>query len=217
MSTPGTQATFERVRDCGVIAVMRGAESETVVRTAEALVDGGVDVLEVTADTPGSAEMIRTLSEELDDAVSVGAGTVLDAETAQAAIAAGAEFVVSPSFHRDVVETCNRYGALVAPGIMTPTEAIEAFEAGADVVKLFPAATVGPGHVSALKGPLEQIPVVPTGGVSPDNCGDYIEAGATAVGAGSALVDRDAVDAGEFERITENAEAFRDAVEAARE
>ena len=212
-----TQETFERVRECGVVAVLRGAEHETVVRTAEALVDGGVTTLEVTADTDGSAEMIRTLSEELGDDASVGAGTVLDSETAQAAIAAGAEFVVSPSFHRDVVETCNRYGALVAPGIMTPTEAVEAFEAGADVVKLFPAATLGPGHLSALKGPLGQIPVMPTGGVSPDNCGEYIEAGAMAVGAGSALVDRDAVDAGEFGRITDNAEAFREAVEAARE
>ena len=212
-----TQETFERVREGGVVAVMRGAESETVVRTAEALVDGGVTALEVTADTAGSTEMIRTLAEELGDDVAVGAGTVLDAETAQAVIAAGAEFVVSPSFHRDVVETCNRYGVLVAPGIMTPTEAVEAVEAGADVVKLFPAATVGPGHVSAIKGPLGHIPVMPTGGVSADNCGEYVEAGAMAVGAGSALVDRDAIDAGEFETITENAEAFRDAIEAARE
>lgn len=211
-----THEAFERIRDCGVVAVMRGAESETVVETAEALVDGGVTTLEVTADTAGSAEMIRTLSDELDDAL-VGAGTVLDAETAQSAIAAGAEFVVSPSFNRDVVETCNRYGTLVAPGIMTPTEAVEAFEAGADVVKLFPAKTVGPDHLSALKGPLGQIPIMPTGGVSAENCGEYVEAGAMAVGAGSALVDRDAVDAGEFDAITENAEAFREAIETARE
>ena len=211
------QKAFERIRECGVVAVMRGADPETVVRTGEALVDGGVTALEVTADAAEAPAMIRTLSEELGGDAVVGAGTVLDAETAQAAVSAGAEFVVSPSFHRDVIETCNRYGTLVAPGIMTPTEAVEAYEAGADLVKLFPAKTLGPSHLSALRGPLGHVDIMPTGGVSPDNCGEYIEAGAVAVGAGSSLVDNQAVDAGEFDRITANAEAFREAVETARE
>lgn len=209
-------STLDSLRESGVVAVLRGAESETVVDTAEALVEGGVTALEVTADTAGSTEMIRTLAEELGEDVLVGAGTVLDAATAQSAIAAGAEFVVSPSFHEDVVETCNRYGVLVAPGVMTPTEAVEAYEAGADVVKVFPATTLGPDHLAAMKGPLPQIPMLPTGGVSPDNAGDYVEAGAVAVGAGSALVDREAVEAGEFGAITERARTFRGVIEDAR-
>ncbi|MXR41976.1 bifunctional 4-hydroxy-2-oxoglutarate aldolase/2-dehydro-3-deoxy-phosphogluconate aldolase [Halobaculum sp. WSA2] len=212
-----TTDAFATMRDSGVVAVLRGAEPETVVDTAEALVAGGVTALEVTADTAGATDMIATLSEELGDDALVGAGTVLDSETARAAIAAGAEFVVSPSFDEGVVETCNRYGVLCAPGVMTPTEAVEAYEAGAEVVKVFPAKTVGPDHVAALKGPLGHLEIMPTGGVSPDNAGDYIEAGAVCVGAGSALVDRDLVEAGDFDAITERAEAFREVIEAARE
>ncbi|WP_277555281.1 bifunctional 4-hydroxy-2-oxoglutarate aldolase/2-dehydro-3-deoxy-phosphogluconate aldolase [Halobaculum limi] len=211
-----TSDAFAAMRESGIVAVMRGAEPETVVDTAEALVAGGVTALEVTADTAGATEMIATLSEELGDDVLVGAGTVLDSETARAAIAAGAEFVVSPSFDAGVVETCNRYGVLCAPGVMTPTEAVEAYEAGADMVKVFPAKTVGPSHVAALKGPLGHIDIMPTGGVSPDNAADYIEAGATCVGAGSALVDRELVDAGDFDAITERAETFRTVIEDAR-
>jgi len=212
-----TTDAFVAMRESGVVAVLRGAEPETVVDTAEALVAGGVTALEVTADTAGATDMIATLSEELGDDALVGAGTVLDSETARAAIAAGAEFVVSPSFDEGVVETCNRYGVLCAPGVLTPTEAVEAYEAGAEVVKVFPAKTVGPDHVAALKGPLGQLEIMPTGGVSPDNAGDYIEAGAVCVGAGSALVDRDLVDAGDFDAIAERAEAFREVIEAARE
>ena len=212
-----TTDAFAAMRESGVVAVLRGAEPETVVDTAEALVAGGVIALEVTADTAGATDMIATLSEELGDDALVGAGTVLDSETARAAIAAGAEFVVSPSFDEGVVETCNRYGVLCAPGVMTPTEAVDAYEAGAEVVKVFPAKTVGPDHVAALKGPLGHLEIMPTGGVSPDNAGDYIEAGAVCVGAGSALVDRDLVKAGDFDAITERAEAFREVVEAARE
>ena len=212
-----TTDAFAAMCESGVVAVLRGAEPETVVDTAEALVAGGVTALEVTADTAGATDMIATLSEALGDDALVGAGTVLDSETARAAIAAGAEFVVSPSFDEGVVETCNRYGVLCAPGVMTPTEAVEAYEAGADLVKVFPAKTVGPDHVAALKGPLGHLEIMPTGGVSPDNAGDYIEAGAACVGAGSALVDRDLVEAGDFEAITERAADFRAVVEAARE
>ncbi|MFB9824926.1 bifunctional 4-hydroxy-2-oxoglutarate aldolase/2-dehydro-3-deoxy-phosphogluconate aldolase [Halobaculum roseum] len=208
---------FTTMRESGVVAVLRGAEPETVVDTAEALVAGGVTALEVTADTAGATDMIATLSAELGDDALVGAGTVLDSETARAAVAAGAEFVVSPSFDEGVVETCNRYGVLCAPGVMTPTEAVEASEAGAEMVKVFPAKTVGPDHVAAMKGPLGQLEIMPTGGVSADNAGEYIEAGAVCVGAGSALVDRDLVDAGDFDAITERAERFRAVIEDARE
>lgn len=208
---------FGALRESGVVAVMRGAEPGTVVETAEALVAGGVTALEVTADAPEAIGMIRTLREELGDDALVGAGTVLDARTAGDAIAAGAQFVVSPSFDRGVVEACNRYGVLCAPGIFTPTEAQRAYEAGADMVKLFPAKSVGPSHLSALRGPLGHLEVMPTGGISPENAGDYLDAGAVCVGAGSALVDTDLVDDGDFGAITERAERFRDAIETARE
>jgi 2-dehydro-3-deoxyphosphogluconate aldolase/(4S)-4-hydroxy-2-oxoglutarate aldolase len=146
----------------------------------------------------------------------VGAGTVLDTETARAVVAAGAEFVVSPTLEEDVVELCNRYGVVSAPGVFTPTEALTAYEAGADVVKLFPASTGGPGHVSAIRGPLGQIPVVPTGGVGPDDAADYVEAGATAVGVGSALVSDAAIADGDFDAIEATARDLVETVEQAR-
>lgn len=209
--------TFDAIRESGVVAVMRGVEPETLVEVGEALLAGGVTAIEVTADNAGAAEMIRTLDTELGEEAVVGAGTVLDGETAQSMIAAGAEFVVSPSLHTDVIETCNRYGALVAPGVMTPTEAIDAYEQGADVVKVFPAKTVGPDHVAAMKGPLSQVPMLPTGGVSADNAADFVEAGAVAVGAGSALVPSEAVEDEDYAEITRRAEAMTDAVAAARD
>lgn len=209
--------TFDAIRESGVVAVMRGVEPETLVEIGEALLAGGVTAIEVTADNRGAAEMIRTLDEELGDEAVVGAGTVLDGETAQSMIAAGAEFVVSPSLHSDVIETCNRYGALVAPGVMTPTEAIDAYEQGADVVKIFPAKTVGPDHVAAMKGPLSQVPMLPTGGVDADNAADFVEAGAVAVGAGSALVPSEAVEDEDYAEITRRAEAMTETVAAARD
>ncbi|MFB6176398.1 MAG: bifunctional 4-hydroxy-2-oxoglutarate aldolase/2-dehydro-3-deoxy-phosphogluconate aldolase [Halobaculum sp.] len=209
--------TFDAIRESGVVAVMRGVDPETLVEIGEALLAGGVTAIEVTADNAGAAEMIRTLDEELGEEAVVGAGTVLDGETAQSMIAAGAEFVVSPSLHTDVIETCNRYGALVAPGVMTPTEAIDAYEQGADVVKVFPAKTVGPDHVAAMKGPLSQVPMLPTGGVDADNAAEFVEAGAVAVGAGSALVPSEAVEDEDYAEITRRAEAMTEAVADARE
>jgi len=208
--------TLQRIEDGGVIAVLRGVEPETVQDVADAVVAGGVTALEVTADSPNAVGMIETLSERMADDVLVGVGTVLDAATARAAIAAGASFVLCPTYEEGVVETCNRYGVPVAPGVFTPTEAQQAYEAGADLVKVFPAKTGGPSHVAALKGPLGHLDVVPTGGVGPDNAGAYIEAGAVAVGAGSSILDHDAVSRGDFEAITANAEALRDAVADAR-
>ncbi len=208
--------TLSRIADGGVVAVLRGVDADQLVGIAEALQAGGVDVVEITADTPAVTDLIGTLTDTFDDLV-VGTGTVLDAETAQATIAAGASFVVSPSLHEDVVETCNRYGVVCAPGVMTPTEAIRGYEAGADFVKVFPAKTVGPAHLGAMQGPLGQIPMLPTGGVGPDNAGDYIEAGAFAIGAGGALVDYEAAARGDYEVITETAREFTRVVEEARD
>jgi 2-dehydro-3-deoxyphosphogluconate aldolase/(4S)-4-hydroxy-2-oxoglutarate aldolase len=207
--------TLSRIADSGVVAVLRGVDADQLVGIAEALQAGGVDVVEITADTPAVTDLIETLTDTFDDLV-VGTGTVLDAETARSTIAAGAAFVVSPSLHEDVIETCNRYGVVCAPGVMTPTEAIRGYEAGADFVKVFPAKTVGPDHLAAMKGPLRQIPLMPTGGVDPTNAGEYVEAGAFAVGAGGALVDYEAAARGDYEVITETAREFARVVEDAR-
>lgn len=202
-------AQLERMLQSGVIAVMRGVEGRTVVPAAEALVEGGVTTLEVTADTPGAAESMERLAETFaSEDVVVGAGTVLDAQTARTMLLAGAEFIVSPTFEPDVVETANRAGVPVIPGIMTPTEALDAYEAGADAVKLFPARTVGPDHLAALRGPLEQLTVIPTGGIDRDNAAAFLRAGAAAIGIGSALVSDEIAAEEDWEALTERAEAF---------
>ena len=208
--------TLSRIADSGVVAVLRGVEADQLIGIADALCEGGVTAVEITADTPGVAEKIGDVAGAFGDEVVVGTGTVLDGETARTTLLAGAEFVVSPSLHEDVIETCNRYGAVSAPGIMTPTEAIRGYEAGADFVKVFPATTVGPDHLAAMRGPLGQIPMMPTGGVAPDNAADYVDAGAFAVGAGGALVDYDAAARGEYETITDTAREFTRIVEEAR-
>lgn len=207
---------MQRIVDGGVVAVMRGADADTVIEAAEALRAGGVTALELTADTPGVMDILSDVSGSFDDDVIVGMGTVLDAETARAALLSGAEFVVAPNLNEEVIEVCNRYGRIVAPGILTPTEAVDAYEAGADLVKVFPASSVGPGHVRGLKGPLGQIPIMPTGGVDLDNVADFVEAGAVAVGVGSSLVDGEAIAAGDFDALTETARAFTEEVETAR-
>ncbi|WP_144927038.1 bifunctional 4-hydroxy-2-oxoglutarate aldolase/2-dehydro-3-deoxy-phosphogluconate aldolase [Halorubrum salsamenti] len=209
--------TLSRIVDSGVVAVLRGVEADQLIGITEALREGGVTAVEITADTPDVAEKLGEVAGSFDDEVVVGTGTVLDSETARTTLMAGAEFVVSPSLHEDVIETCNRYGAVSAPGVMTPTEAIRGYEAGADFVKVFPAKTVGPAHLGAMKGPLGQIPMMPTGGVGPDNAADYIDAGAFAVGAGGALVDYDAAERGDYEAITETAREFVRVVEDARD
>ncbi|EMA70356.1 bifunctional 4-hydroxy-2-oxoglutarate aldolase/2-dehydro-3-deoxy-phosphogluconate aldolase [Halorubrum distributum] len=207
---------LDRITEGGVIAILRGVGRDDAVAVADAVVDAGVTALEVTADTPNAMASIEAIADRVDDAV-VGAGTVLDAETARAAQLAGAEFLVTPTVNRDVIRTANRYGTPVAVGAYTPTEAIEAYEAGADAVKVFPAKTGGPDHVAAIGGPLPQIPLVPTGGVGADNAGEYVRAGAVAVGVGSSIVDDEAVADGDFDAVRENARAVVEAVAAARE
>ncbi|OYR67257.1 bifunctional 4-hydroxy-2-oxoglutarate aldolase/2-dehydro-3-deoxy-phosphogluconate aldolase [Halorubrum ezzemoulense] len=207
---------LDRITDSGVIAILRGVGVEEAPAVADAVTDGGVTALEVTADTPDMTAAIEAVAERVDDAA-VGVGTVLDAETARAAQLAGAEFVVTPTVNREVIRTANRYGTPIAAGAYTPTEAIEAFEAGADFVKVFPAKTGGPAHVAALGGPLSQVPLVPTGGVTADDAGAYVEAGAAAVGVGGAIVDHDAIEAGAYDRIAADARAVVEAVSAARE
>ena len=208
---------FQQLRESGVVAVLRGVDADTLIEITDALLAGGVTGIELTADTPGIADMVDELDGAFGDEIAIGVGTALDSETARTVMLSGADFVVSPSLHEDVIDTCNRYGTLVAPGIMTPTEAIDAYEAGADALKVFPASTLGPGHIASLKGPLEHLPLLPTGGVSLDNVEAFVEAGADGVGVGSSLVDSEAVAAGDYDVLTERASAFRDAIERARE
>ncbi|WP_049927167.1 bifunctional 4-hydroxy-2-oxoglutarate aldolase/2-dehydro-3-deoxy-phosphogluconate aldolase [Halopiger goleimassiliensis] len=212
------QQVLDRIVENGVIAVLRGLEEDDIVPVARALVDAGVGAIEVTADDAHTRPKIAAIDRELaDDEAVVGAGTVLDAPTAQSVIDAGATFVVSPGIDPDVVSTCNRHGVLAMPGVMTPTEAITALEAGADALKLFPATTVGPDHIGAIRGPLGDVDVIPTGGITANNAGDYLEAGAVAVGAGSALIDYEAIADGDMDRVRETAASFVDAVETARD
>ncbi|SFC43291.1 2-keto-3-deoxy-phosphogluconate aldolase [Halobiforma haloterrestris] len=211
------RAVRDRIAEGGVVAVLRGVGEDDIVPVARALHEGGVAAIEITADGDFAREKMAAVSRELADTDAVvGAGTVLDAATAESMVDAGAEFVVSPHLDVDVVRTCNRHGVLAAPGIMTPTEAVTAMEAGADVLKLFPASTVGPGHIGAIKGPLGDVDVIPTGGISAENAGEYLEAGALAVGAGSAIVDDEAIADGDMDRVRESAAAFVEAVEEAR-
>ncbi|MWG36358.1 bifunctional 4-hydroxy-2-oxoglutarate aldolase/2-dehydro-3-deoxy-phosphogluconate aldolase [Halomarina oriensis] len=209
-------AALERLVDTGLVAVVRGADADRVVNVVDALVEGGVRAVELTADSEDAMGMLRDVSSTLSEDVSLGVGTVLDAPTARQALLAGAEFVVTPSFDPEVVTVANRYGTPVAPGVYTPTEAVRAYEAGADLLKLFPASTGGPGHLKAIKGPLGHVPIVPTGGVSLENVADFIDAGALGVGVGGSLVDSEAVAAGQYEVLTENARAFRTAIDEAR-
>jgi len=207
---------LDRITEGGVIAILRGVDADDATAVADAVVDAGVTALEVTADTPNAMSSIEAISDRVDDAL-VGAGTVLDAETARAAQLAGAEFLVTPTVNRNVIRTANRYGTPIVTGAYTPTEALEASQAGADAVKVFPAKTGGPDHVAAIGGPLPQIPLVPTGGVGAENAEAYVRAGAIAVGVGGSIVDHEAIADDAYDRITANARAVVEAVSAARD
>jgi 2-dehydro-3-deoxyphosphogluconate aldolase/(4S)-4-hydroxy-2-oxoglutarate aldolase len=192
-------------------------EVDKVVNIVDALLEGGVKALEITLNSPGAIDLIEEVSERVKDTDAiVGAGTVLDGETARAAILAGAEFVFAPNLNQDVIEVCNRYGKVVIPGVMTPTEIVNAYQAGADLVKIFPAGVMGPKYIKSVKGPLNHIPMMPTGGVGLDNAADFIEAGVVALGVGSALMDKEAIAEENYEVITENAKKLTQIVEETR-
>lgn len=201
----------------GVVAVIRLKDPDRLRGVVDALAEGGVRALEVTMTVPRAIEMIGQLAPTLPPGFLLGAGTVLDSETARLAILAGARFVVSPVFRPEVVAICHRYDVAAMPGCFTPTEILAAWEAGADVVKVFPATALGPGFFKDVRGPLPQVKLMPTGGVSLTNAGDWIRAGAVAVGVGTALLDAKAIAAGDFGVITTNARTIVASVEAARE
>ncbi|MBA4067208.1 MAG: 2-dehydro-3-deoxyphosphogluconate aldolase [Isosphaera sp.] len=203
---------LQRVLDCGVVAVVRFADPGPLVHVVEALAAGGVTVAEVTLTVPNALDVIRAAKARLGDRVLLGAGTVLDPETARAALLAGAEFVVAPNLNLDVIRVCRRYDKLVMPGAFTPTEVLAAWEAGADVVKVFPADVVGPAFFKALRGPLPQVKLMPTGGVDLSTAGEFLRAGAVCLGVGGQLVDPKLVAAGDFAGLTRLAEQYVDVV-----
>ena len=210
------QHQLDRVFSSAIVAVIRSQSGEQLVDVAQALLAGGVEVMEVTFTVPGAARVIERVAERLGDRILLGAGTVLDPETARTALLAGAEFIVSPSTNVQVIEMCRRYGKLAMPGAFTPTEVVTAFQAGADIVKIFPCDVGGPAYLKALHGPLPQIPLMPTGGVNLETAADYLKAGACALGIGSSLVEPAAVASRQFDRIEELARRFRAIVQETR-
>ena len=194
--------------DNGVVAIVRADNSSQLVQVAEAIREGGVRAIEFTMTTPDALDLIKETSKKLGQDVLLGAGTVLDPETCRAAILAGAQFIVTPTLNTDVIKMCQRYSKVVVPGALTPTEILTAWDAGADMVKVFPATLGGPQYFKDLHGPLPQIKLVPTGGVSLENTGDFIKAGAVAVAVGSNLVNNKLVKEGKFAEIAETARKF---------
>ena len=211
------QEVLNSLRTTGIVAVIRTETPGDLVAVARALSEGGVRFVEITMTTPGALDIIREAVAQLKDAnVFIGAGTVLDAETARAAIIAGAHFVVGPAFDPEVVRVCKTYGVLVMLGALTPQEILNAWKQGADVVKVFPADIGGPGYIKTIKEPLPQVELLPTKGVDLNTAGAFIKAGAIAVGAGSALVSKALMAAKDYARITENARKFSQIVREAR-
>jgi 2-dehydro-3-deoxyphosphogluconate aldolase/(4S)-4-hydroxy-2-oxoglutarate aldolase len=182
----------------------------------DALAEGGVRAIEVTMTVPGAVGLIETLASSLPASVLVGAGTVTDAATARAVIDAGARFVVGPVFRREVIDACHARDVAAAPGCFSPTEILDAHEHGADIVKVFPATALGPSYLKDIRAPLPQLRLMPTGGVTLDNAGDWIRAGAIAVGVGSALVDAKAIEDGRLDALASNARRIVASVASAR-
>lgn len=200
----------------GIIAIMRARSAERFVDAAEAVYRGGVRAIEVTMNTPGALAVIAEASARLGDDVLFGAGTVLDAETARAAIRAGARLIVAPTLSVDVIRVCHDYGVVAVPGCYTPTEMLAAWEAGADLVKFFPAEIGGPAMLRSIRGPLPQLRIVPVGGVTLDNAAEYMRSGAAALGVGGALVSQAVLDAGDLAELTRRAAALIAAVHTGR-
>lgn len=196
------------IRATGVIAIMRARSPDQLIIAADAIKAGGVRVIEVTMTTPGALEVIRDAKKHYSNDTLFGAGSVLDSETARAAILAGADFVVAPTLNLEVIELCRRYGVPVIPGCFTPTEMQTAWEVGADMVKLFPASIGGPKLVKAILAPLPQLEIIPVGGVDLTTAADFIRNGSVALGVGSSLVNQKILDAGDMDELTQRAKAF---------
>jgi len=207
---------IQQVEATGIVAIIRAADSAQLIDVVSALRDGGVTCIEVTMTTPNALEVIRQARTACGESAAIGVGTVLDAQTARAAILAGAQFVVAPVLDLPTIETCKRYSVPVMPGAMTPTEIVRAWQAGADFVKVFPTSTLGATFIKDLRGPLPQIKLVPTGGVNLDTVADFIKAGCAAVGVGGALVSSQALAKRDLTAIRRTATEFLERIRQAR-
>jgi 2-dehydro-3-deoxyphosphogluconate aldolase/(4S)-4-hydroxy-2-oxoglutarate aldolase len=207
-----------RIREVGIVPVVRAESADEAAQAIDAIRAGGVSVLEITMTVPGAIGLIEDVARRVGSQALVGAGTVLDAETARACILAGARFVVSPALNLDTIACCRRYGVAVLPGALTPTEVVAAWQAGADMVKVFPCSALGgASYIKALKAPLPQVDLVPTGGVNLKTAAEFIKAGSTALGVGADLVDLAALRQNGAATLTERARQFVELVRAARQ
>jgi 2-dehydro-3-deoxyphosphogluconate aldolase/(4S)-4-hydroxy-2-oxoglutarate aldolase len=206
----------DSIREIGIVAIMRAKSSDQLLAAADAVLAGGVNAIEVTMTTPGALRVIEEATAKYGEEVIFGVGSVLDPETARAAILAGAQFVVCPTLNLNTIEMCTRYSVPIVPGAYTPTEVLTAWEAGADMVKIFPASVGGPPYIKAVRAPLPQVKLVPVGGVNLKTTADFIRSGAEVVGVGSSLINQKLLEAKEFESISENARRFREEVQKGR-
>jgi len=203
------QKTLASIREIGIVPIVRAASPEAALQAAEAIYRGGIRAVEVTMTVPGALKVLEKVADQYGDRLTLGAGTVLDPETARACMLAGAEFFVTPALKLSTIEICHRYSKVIMPGALTPTEVQTAWEAGADMVKIFPCGNLGgPKYIQALKAPFPQIEMVPTGGVKLDNVGDFLRAGAAAVAVGAEMVNAQALADGRLDLIEETARQF---------
>lgn len=217
MKTQIKTEVIRQIREIGVIPVVRATDADEAMRAVEAIREGGIPILEITMTVPGAIDVIEKLVTQFGEDALVGAGTVLDAETARRCVSSGAQFIVSPALNTDTIASCRELGVAVMPGALTPTEVVQAWNAGADFVKVFPAGAVGgPSYLKALKAPLPQIELIPTGGVSLKTAADFIKAGAAALGVGADLCDLRAIREGQAALLTERARQFVEIVREAR-
>ena len=203
------QQVLDGIIECGIVAVVRGKSDDLILKAIRAALEGGVNCIEITFTVPNALEIIRRLASELGEDVILGAGTVLTPDDAINAVEAGARFIVSPSTSIPTIEAAKSRDVVVCPGALTPTEVVTAWQAGADIVKIFPASVMGPKYLRDLHGPLPDVPFMPTGGVNLDTARAYLENGAVALGVGGDLINAKLVEEGDFAEITRRAQEFR--------
>ncbi len=204
--------TLEQIKQHKLVCILRGIPAELAIDTAAALYQGGVRILEVTFNTEGAADIIYKLRQQFDGKLLIGAGTVLDCDTAKTAIASGAEFLLSPILDSSMIAECNRSSKLAIPGVFSPTEMVTAVRLGAPIVKLFPAATLGADYIKQILAPLDNLSIMAVGGITAANARDYINAGACSVGAGSSLLNMTHVHERKFDKISETAKKFTESL-----
>jgi 2-dehydro-3-deoxyphosphogluconate aldolase/(4S)-4-hydroxy-2-oxoglutarate aldolase len=207
------EKALKLINDTGLIPIIRVDSAETAVKVADAFLAGGINIIEVTMSVPGANDVVKQLVENLGEKVLIGTGTILDGKMAEDAIKAGSEFIVSPNYSKELIETAVKHEKPIIPGALTPTEILDAYNLGADAVKVFPCGNVGgAAYIKSIRAPLPHIPLVPTGGVDLNTAGPLLAAGAFALGVGSAITDKKAIGEGKFEVITENVRKFMDVV-----